>query len=90
MCEPWAGNSTMTRNIKMKNGDYSGDLGTENYCKDATLVSIVIAIKIFGSLDTQDYGLASAYTCIAKLEGCWAGEAILHWSGRIQLILDSV
>ena len=48
----------MTRNVKMKNGDYSGDLGTENYCKDATLVSIVIAIKVFGNLDTQDYGLS--------------------------------
>ena len=45
----------------MKNGDCSldcsGDLGTENYCKDTTLVSIVIAIKAFGSLDTRDYGI---------------------------------
>ena len=48
----------MIRNVKMKNGDYSGDLGAENYCKDATIVSIVIAIKVFGSLDTQDYGLS--------------------------------
>ena len=82
----------------MKNGDYSGDLGTENYCKDTTLVSIVIAIKVFGTLDTQDYGLSKfdlsgpqlTPACIAELEDCWAGEAILHWSGRIQLILDSV
>ena len=48
----------MVRNVKMKNGDYSGDLGTENYCKDAKLVSIVIAIKVFGNLDTLDYGLS--------------------------------
>ena len=52
-------------NIKMKNGDCSGDLGTENYCKDTTLVSIATAIKTFGSLDTRDYGICSK---IAMLE----------------------
>ena len=41
----------------MKNGNCSTDLGTENYCKGTTLVSIVIAIQAFGSLDTQDYGI---------------------------------
>ena len=45
LCKPWPRNSTMICNVKMKNGDYSGDLGTESYCKDTTLVSIVIAIK---------------------------------------------
>ena len=45
----------MICNVKMKNGDCSGNLGTENYCKDTTLVSIVIAIKTFGSLDTRNY-----------------------------------
>ena len=46
-------------NIKMKNGNCSGDLGTENYSKDTTLASIVIAIKAAGSQDTQDYGIRS-------------------------------
>ena len=55
--ESWPGNSTMICNVKMKNGDCSGDLGTKNYCKDTTLVSIVITIKAFGSLDTQDQAI---------------------------------
>ena len=53
----------MICNVKMKNGDCSRDLGTENYCKDTILVSIVIAIKAFGSLDTQDQGI------------CWQGQS---------------
>ena len=47
----------MMCNVKMKNGNCSGDLGTENYYKDTILVSIVIAIQAFGSLDTRDYGI---------------------------------
>ena len=52
-------------NVKMKNGNCSEDLGTKNYCKDTTLVSIVITIKAFGSQDTRDYGIRSK---IATLE----------------------
>ena len=38
----------MTRNnVKMKNGDCSGHLGTDNYCKDATLALIVIVTEAF-------------------------------------------
>ena len=40
--------------VKIKNGDCSGHLGMDNYCKDTTLVFIVIATEAFASLDTLD------------------------------------
>ena len=54
--EPWAGYHDITQRHQNENGGY---LDTDNYCKDTTLVSLVIATEAFASLDTLGYIIIS-------------------------------